>query len=143
MWVLSKTRYYDIMRDFRFVYRLTILCIMFLFVGTIKWTLLENPAIFGTNIHLVCHLPNDTTCCDDYRKWNVGNEYLLIITNGLSYNISKYKEDLIPKDKISVLTIFSFSEEDVNIPYECVYGFLKYGVVLKLKNDVFECMYRT
>lgn len=131
------------MRDFRFVYRLIILCIMFLFAGTIKWTLLENPAIFGTNIHLVCHLPNDTTCCDDYRKWNVGNQYSLIITNGLSYNTSKYKEDLIPKDKISVLTIFSFSEEDVNIPYECVYGFLKYGVVLKLKNDVFECMYRT
>lgn len=130
----------DMTMDFIILYRLFILFYMFIYVGNIKWTLRENPAVFGTNIHLVCHLPNDT-CCNDYRKWNVGNQYILIIINGLSYNVSKYKEDLIAKNQVSVLTIFSFSEDDVNVPYECVYGFHKYSSVLELKDDVFECKY--
>lgn len=102
---------------------------------------MENPVIFGTNIHLVCHLPNDTTCCNDYRKWNVGHQYNLIITNGTSYNRSKYKEDLIVNDRKSVLTIFSFSETDVNIPYYCTYGFYVYQSVLELNKHAFECKY--
>lgn len=124
--------------SFIILYRQFLLFYLFLFVGNIKWTLRENPAIFGTDIHLVCHLPKNT-CCNDYRKWNAGNQYTLIIINGLAYNISKYKEDLITKDHVSVLTIFSFSEQDVNVPYECVYGFNTYRSVLKLNNDVFEC----
>lgn len=110
------------------------------FVGNIKWTLKEKPAIFGTNIHLVCHLPNKTSCCKDDRKWNVGNQYLLIIINGVSYNTSKYKEDLNVKDRVSILTIFSLSEQDVNVAYECVYGFQKFRSTLELTADVFECM---
>lgn len=128
----------DLTMNFMIIYRLFILFYMFLFVGNIKWTLRENPAVFGTNIHLVCHLPKDT-CCNDYRKWNVGNQYILVILNGVSYNLSKYKEDLIKKDQVSVLTIFSFSEEDVNIPYECVYGFHTDRSVLKLEDHAFEC----
>ncbi|XP_052079674.1 uncharacterized protein LOC127717858 isoform X2 [Mytilus californianus] len=106
-------------------------------MGNIKWTLQGNPAIFGTNIHLICHLPMDA-CCNDYRKWNAGNQYNLIIINGLSYNSSKYIEELKEKDKVSVLTILSFSEEDIGIPYECVYGFQKYRSVLELSEDIFE-----
>lgn len=112
-------------------------------VGKINWILKENPAIFGTDIHLVCHLPNTTTCCNDYRKWNAGYQHILIIVNGLSHNTSKYKEDLIVKDKVSVLTIFSFNEKDVNIPYICVYGFDVYPSVLLLNEHVFECKYRS
>lgn len=110
------------------------------FVGNIKWTLKENPAIFGKNIHLVCHLPNTTSCCEDDRKWNVGYEYTLIIINGLSYNTSKYKEVLNVKERVSVLTVFSLSEQDVNIPYECVYGYRKFRSELELTKDKFECM---
>lgn len=112
---------------------------IFPFVGNIKWTLKENPAIFGTNIHLVCHLPKNTLCCKD-RKWHVGNHYELINVNDLEYNTSKYKEDLNVKERVSVVTVFAFSEQDVNIPYECVYGFQKYRSVLELTEDVFECM---
>lgn len=104
----------------------------------IMWTLQENPAIFGTDIHLVCHLPNRTSCCDDDRKWNVGYQYKLIITNGLSYIKTKFKEDLKVEERVSVLTVFSLSEQDVNIPYECVYGFQKYRSTLNLTKDMFE-----
>lgn len=110
------------------------------FLENIKWTLLENPAIFGTNIHLVCHLPNTTSCCNDDRKWNSGYQYNLIILNSLSYNNTKYKEDLQVKEKVSILTVFALSEHDVNIPYECVYGYRKYRSTLELTEDIFECM---
>ncbi|XP_052079683.1 uncharacterized protein LOC127717861 isoform X2 [Mytilus californianus] len=106
--------------------------------GNIKWTLKEKPALFGANIHLVCHLPNKTLCCDDDRKWNVGYQYNLVIINGFSYNETKYEEDLNVKERVSVLTVFSLSEKDVNIPYECVYGFQKYRSTLELTEDVFE-----
>lgn len=106
--------------------------------GNIKWTLKENPAIFGTDIHLVCHLPKDASCCKDGRKWNVGNQYELITVDDLVHNTSKYKEDLNVKERVSVLTVFALSEQDVNIPYECVYGFQKYRSVLELTEDVFE-----
>lgn len=103
------------------------------------WNLKEKPAVFGRDIHLICHLPNDTTCCNDSRKWNAGPQYNLITIDGLSYNTSKYKEDLLIKDRVSILTVFSVSMHDVNIAYECVYGFLKYRSVLQLSEDAFEC----
>ncbi|VDI32944.1 Hypothetical predicted protein [Mytilus galloprovincialis] len=105
--------------------------------GNIEWYLKEIPAVFGNDIHLVCKLPNDTTCCRKYnRKWNV--DYTLAVMNGLSLNETKFSEELNEVDRLSILTIKSFNEGDINKLYECVYGFWEYISDLKLNNTIFE-----
>ncbi|VDI48725.1 Hypothetical predicted protein [Mytilus galloprovincialis] len=58
--------------------------------------------------------------------------------NDKSLNKTKYYEELDESSQTSILTIKSFSVEDVNIPYECVYGFEKYGATLVLTTDGYE-----
>ncbi|CAC5394946.1 unnamed protein product [Mytilus coruscus] len=58
--------------------------------------------------------------------------------NDKSLNETKYCEELNEISHKSILTIKSFSVEDVNIPYECVYGFKKFRATLKLKKDGYE-----
>lgn len=107
--------------------------------GQIMWVLKETPAVFGKDVQLVCSLPNDTSCCRKYiRKWNVGWRYTLTIMNDKSLNETKYCEVLNEISHKSILTIKSFGFEDVNIPYECVYGFKKYRETLWLKEDAYE-----
>lgn len=59
--------------------------------------------------------------------------------NGVSSNETKYSEELDEVNRMSILTIKSFSVEDLNIPYECVYGFMKYRARLMLKENEYEC----
>lgn len=108
-------------------------------VGSLRWMLREKPAVFGTDIHLVCHLPNDTSCCRIYnRKWIVGFDYKIVVVNGLSLDNSKYIEELDEIGHVSILTIKAFDEKDVNIPYACAYGFLVYRAQLQLDQNLFE-----
>ncbi|CAC5361925.1 unnamed protein product [Mytilus coruscus] len=58
--------------------------------------------------------------------------------NDKSMNDTKYCEELDEETHESILTIRDFSVDDVNIPYECVYGFWKYRATLVLKEDEFE-----
>lgn len=110
--------------------------------GRFEWRLAEQRVIFGNDIHLVCYLPNEPSCCSHYnRQWTVGTSYKLIIMNGLSHNKTKYNEELNQSDHLSILTIHSLSESDVNIPYECVYKFQKFRSVLQLKENIYECKY--
>ncbi|VDH95555.1 Hypothetical predicted protein, partial [Mytilus galloprovincialis] len=105
----------------------------------IEWYLKERPAVFGEDIHLVCKLPNETTCCDFYnRKWNVGTDSKVAVMNGLSLNKTKFSEELNKIDHESILTIKSFDEGDLNKPFQCVYGFFKYKSTLQLDNTRFE-----
>lgn len=108
--------------------------------GQIMWVLKETPAVFGKDVQLVCSLPNDTSCCRKYiRKWNVGWRYTLTIMNDKSLNETKYSEELDEISHTSTLTIKSFSITDVDIPYECVYGFKNDREILRLKEDAYEC----
>lgn len=59
--------------------------------------------------------------------------------NGLSKNKKKYEEELHERNRTSILTIKSFSEEDINIPYECAYAFLKNREILQLNKSIYEC----
>lgn len=112
------------------------------FSGRFEWRLAEQRVVFGNDIHLVCYLPDEPSCCsEDNRQWNVGTPYKLIIMNGVSHNKTKYNEELNQSDHLSILTIKSFSESDVNIPYECVYKFQKFRSVLQLNESIFECKY--
>lgn len=113
---------------------------LYVCLGQIVWDLKEKPAVFGKDVHLVCSIPNDIPCCMNYnRKWNVGWTHTLTVMNGRSVNETKYQEELNETSQQSILTIKSFSVHDVNIPYECVYGFMQYSTTLLLKEDVYEC----
>ncbi|XP_071148038.1 uncharacterized protein [Mytilus edulis] len=107
--------------------------------GNVEWTLSEHTVVFGNDIHLICKLPNDTSCCSEYnRKWTAGVENKLIVMNGISQNKTKYEEELDKRNRISKLTIKSLAETDIDIPYECAYAFLKHTARLQLSDIEYE-----
>lgn len=112
------------------------------FSDRISWNLLTKPVVFKRDVQLECHISTKLKCCNEFtRKWSRGKSYDLIVMNGVSLNTAKYKEYLNISANISTLTIYSFNEYDVNIPYECSYGFISDSKILKLTEENFECMY--
>ncbi|CAC5421190.1 unnamed protein product [Mytilus coruscus] len=114
-----------------------VLIIVFIYTetnGHISWTLHTKPAVFGQDIQLVCDLTSDAHCCSRYtRKWVKDWTYDVVTINKASSNIWKYEECLNSSSSTSILTIKSFDEEYVNIPYECTYGFDTFSKVLNIK----------
>lgn len=107
--------------------------------GCVVWKLSSKPAVFGTNVKLQCTLCNKVPCCNAFiRKWTKGTNYDLIVMNSVSLNSAKYEEYLNVSTKTSILTIKNFTEEDVNIPYECTYGFDTDSKVLTMNSTDFE-----
>ncbi|XP_076089411.1 uncharacterized protein LOC143059746 isoform X2 [Mytilus galloprovincialis] len=107
--------------------------------GCVLWKLASKPVVFGTNVKLYCKFCNNVPCCNAFtRKWTKGTNYDLIVMNSVSLNSAKYEEYLNISTKTSILTIKNFTEEDVNIPYECTYGFDTDSKVLTLNSTDFE-----
>ncbi|VDI48779.1 Hypothetical predicted protein [Mytilus galloprovincialis] len=107
--------------------------------GDISWTLLTKPVIFGKDASLKCHLTSESKCCDSFaRKWSAGKTFDLIMMNGVSSNATKYTETVDNRFNTSSLTIKNFSKNDVNIPYECTYGFDTFSKTLELTKANFE-----
>ncbi|CAC5408311.1 unnamed protein product [Mytilus coruscus] len=72
------------------------------------------------------------------RSWRSGPNYKLLTLNEWSSNYTKYKEQLDAENRTSVLTIRSFSESEVDIIYQCSYGFSSYDAVLQLTKHRYE-----
>ncbi|VDH96513.1 Hypothetical predicted protein [Mytilus galloprovincialis] len=104
--------------------------------GKISWKLLTEHVIFGRDVQLQCNLPHKT-CCPT-RTWRGGHDYKTLTLNEGSSDYTKYKEHLINENRTSILTIKSFSEDDVDIVYQCSYGFSSYEAVLELKKHRYE-----
>lgn len=118
---------------------LLILIFLKISAGTISWTQLTKPAIFGNDVSLRCHLTSETSCCDSFaRKWSAGKYFDLIMMNGVSSNASKYTETVDNRLNTSTLTIKNFNKNNVNIPYECTYGFDTFSKTLELTQANFE-----
>lgn len=108
--------------------------------GQMSWTLHDKPAVFGRMVKLICKLPRAVSCCNEFtRKWSKGWDNERIVMNSVSLNESKYGEHLNISTKTSILTIKHFSEGDINIPYECTYGFDTARKNLLLTLTDFEC----
>ncbi|CAC5383224.1 unnamed protein product [Mytilus coruscus] len=121
------------------VSRVTIRATHICAAGTISWTQLTKPAIFGNDVSLRCHLTSETSCCDSFaRKWSAGKYFDLIMMNGVSSNASKYTETVDNRLNTSTLTIKNFNKNNVNIPYECTYGFDTFSKTLELTQANFE-----
>ncbi|XP_063418524.1 uncharacterized protein LOC134701319 [Mytilus trossulus] len=118
---------------------LLILIFLKISAGNISWTQLTKPAIFGNDVSLRCHLTSEYSCCDSFaRKWSAGKTFDLIMMNGVSSNATKYTETVDNRFNTTTLTIINFNENDVNIPYECTYGFDTFSKSLELTQANFE-----
>ncbi|XP_076088648.1 uncharacterized protein LOC143059069 [Mytilus galloprovincialis] len=105
----------------------------------ISWNLLKKPAVFTRDVQLECTISTEFPCCNEFtRKWSRGRRYDLVVMNGVSLNTAKYKENLNISANTSTLTIYKFSEYDVDIPYECSYGFDSASHILELTEENFE-----
>ncbi|CAC5393290.1 unnamed protein product [Mytilus coruscus] len=105
----------------------------------ISWNLHTMPAVFKKDVQLECHISTKFNCCNDFtRKWSRGKSYDLIVMNGVSLDTAKYKEYLNISANTSTLTIYEFSEYDIDIPYECSYGFISDSKILELTEENFE-----
>ncbi|CAC5368729.1 unnamed protein product [Mytilus coruscus] len=104
----------------------------------LSWKLLTTKVVFGQAVQLRCHLPKQN-CCHNYtRSWRGGPDYTLLTLNEKSSNYTKYIEYLDTESRTSVLTIKSFSESEVDIIYQCSYGFSSYEAILQLTRHRYE-----
>ncbi|XP_063418423.1 uncharacterized protein LOC134701221 [Mytilus trossulus] len=104
----------------------------------IGWKLQTIPAVFGSDVVLECILPS-STCCDRYtRRWLGGGNLNLLIMDGISSKPDKYSEEFTKESRSSKLTIHSLDSKDVNIPYQCTYGFSKDVKLLNMTDYNFE-----
>ncbi|VDI59472.1 Hypothetical predicted protein [Mytilus galloprovincialis] len=104
----------------------------------ISWKLSTKPAVFGDAIMLDCRLPKNS-CCNRYtRRWLGGHAFRLLVMDGVSASPKKYSEVFNSETRSSKLTINALNPKDVNIPYECTYGFTTYIKELALSEDMFE-----
>lgn len=104
----------------------------------VAWSLQTNPAVFGNDVVLECILPS-STCCDRYtRRWLGGKHLHLLVMDGVSSEPEKYSELFDKETRSSKLTIHRLDSKDVNIPYQCIYGFSKDVKILNMTEDRFE-----
>lgn len=59
---------------------------------------------------------------EETRQWSKGYEDELLCYNGRIHNSKKYEEKVLQGNKFS-LKILNVTEEDVNVVYQCRYGF--------------------
>ncbi|CAC5400426.1 unnamed protein product [Mytilus coruscus] len=78
---------------------------------------------FGNYIVLTCTVHGiQTIDITTTRQWSMGDHDKLLCYNGRINNIRKYKEKVLPGNEFS-LTIFNVTESDLNVVYQCRYGF--------------------
>ncbi|XP_071149912.1 uncharacterized protein [Mytilus edulis] len=89
----------------------------------VSLSLKTNTVSLGANIILTCtvdgvkKIDKQTT-----RQWSMGENDELLCYNGRINNIKKYEEKVLQTNKFS-LTIFNVTKSDLNIVYQCRYGF--------------------
>ncbi|XP_052079917.1 uncharacterized protein LOC127718053 isoform X3 [Mytilus californianus] len=78
---------------------------------------------FGNYIVLTCTVHGiQTIDITTTRQWSMGDDDKLLCYNGRINNLRKYKEKVLPRYEFS-LTIFNVTESDLNVVYQCRYGF--------------------
>ncbi|CAC5420515.1 unnamed protein product [Mytilus coruscus] len=78
---------------------------------------------FGGDIVLTCTVHGiQTIDSKSTRQWSMGDDDELLCYNGRINNLKKYEENIFPGNEFS-LTIFNVTESDLNVVYQCRYGF--------------------
>ncbi|XP_052073574.1 uncharacterized protein LOC127711535 [Mytilus californianus] len=108
--------------------------------GCANLVLLSKPVTFGGKVQLACtayetEIPLDTQYS---RSWSGGPDNKLLCKDGISADVSKYKEVLGEDYSQYILEIESFSESDVDCEYKCVFGVDTTRTTLKLNEKDYE-----
>lgn len=96
---------------------------------------------FGNYIVLTCTVNGiqtiDTTTT---RQWSMGDDDKLLCYNGRINNLRKYTEKVLPGNGFS-LTIFNVTESDLNVVYQCRYGFDAASKLIEADKPKLFCKY--
>lgn len=104
---------------------------------TVTWNMKSNMTIFGKTAELECAISDYINSCNgDLRQWYGGKPYDFLCRNGDCRNNAKYFERKEAMCKYT-LTIYNFSENDVNCEYTCSYGVYRSRKMLKLDGQHF------
>lgn len=104
---------------------------------TVTWNMKSNMTIFGKTAELECAISDYTNSCNgNIRQWYGGKPYDFLCRNGDCRNNAKYFERTEGMCKYT-LTIYNFSENDVNCEYTCSYGVHRSRKMLKLDGQHF------
>lgn len=77
----------------------------------------------GGYIILTCTVHGDNILDKgETRQWSKGTNDELLCYNGRINNPKKYKENVLQGNKFS-LRIYNVTKEDLNVVYQCRYGF--------------------
>ncbi|XP_063411432.1 uncharacterized protein LOC134694357 [Mytilus trossulus] len=102
-------------------------CYIFSFIiginGQVSLKMDIDTISFGDYIVLTCTVHGiQTIDITTTRQWSMGDNDELLCYNGRINNLRKYKEKVLPGNEFS-LTIFNVTESDLNVVYQCRYGF--------------------
>ena len=117
--------------------------VLFSFIFTVVWTVVNPPIIFGETAQLLCTPVTRNINSIGYNKtsWFGGKDYSTLTHNGYTANPRKYEESRRwHSSKFeSILQIYKFDEMDVNVNYSCSIGGCESRKRLSLTRDMFEC----
>lgn len=105
-------------------------------------SLSKNTFSFGENIVLTCTVHGiNTIDGKTTRQWSMGDDDNLLCYNGRINNLRKYKEKVLTGNAFS-LTIFNATETDLNVVYQCRYGFATASKLIEVDEPNIVCTYR-
>lgn len=104
----------------------------------VHWKLKEDKIILGKPIRLEC-TTSSTNIQDVSRRWTGGLRNRLLCFNGVTTNPSKYKETEDVAGDTYTLQINETSEDDLECPYSCRFGFQTDEKILYVTKDNFLC----
>lgn len=105
-------------------------------------SLSKNTFSFGETIVLTCTVHGiNTIDGKTTRQWSMGDDDNLLCYNGRINNLRKYKEKVLTGNAFS-LTIFNATETDLNVVYQCRYGFATASKLIEVDEPNIVCTYR-
>ena len=116
---------------------------VFSFIFTVEWMIVNPPIIFGKTVQLLCSpvAPNISSNTHNLTAWLGGKDYSTLTYNGGTADPRKYAEirRWHGSKFESILQIYKFDENDVNVDYSCSIGGCETRKRLSLTPDKFEC----
>ncbi|XP_063440774.1 uncharacterized protein LOC134721600 isoform X2 [Mytilus trossulus] len=101
----------------------------------VTWNVVKQIA-YGEDLELFCMSDEYNMSSTKSKRWYRGPEQKLLTLNGGSMNNKKYNASI--ESKGFKLIIKNCTENDVNVTYQCEYGFTKSEKLLLLAEDVFK-----
>ena len=94
---------------------------------SVEWRVEHKISRYGQDLYLMCTYGNDSSSTGA-KRWYGGPDKKMLSINGLPSNPAKYNAT-VGADGFG-LVIKNVTERDLNVSYECSYGFVQYKGIL-------------